>query len=182
MWLLRGDLLPLPSVPATLCKAILDVFLHTACRSVDLGLTSHTTVLSRSHTPALLIRLDVSYISSHIQRGIKQKEHAKPWKMSRLWDVEAFIFSRQSAQRWQEKVVSLTRRVPVHYPQRRFQVSVRGWRFLSVRGWVNPRAIMWMEELGQLNNPVIWGIEPVTFLPEAQCLDQLRYRVPRKDM
>jgi hypothetical protein len=38
--------------------------------------------------------------------------------------------------------------------------------FISTRGWVNPRAIVWMERLGKLETyPVTTsGFEPATFL------------------
>jgi hypothetical protein len=46
--------------------------------------------------------------------------------------------------------------------------------------WVDPRAKMRLEELGQLRNPVTSpGIEPATFRLVAYCLNQLRYHVPR---
>jgi hypothetical protein len=58
-------------------------------------------------------------------------------------------------------------------PPRRFLV------FISVRGWVDPRAIVRLEELGQLKNPMISsGFAPATFWLVAQCLNKLRYRVP----
>jgi hypothetical protein len=54
------------------------------------------------------------------------------------------------------EVVSLTRRPPFT-PPGRFLVLI------SVRGWVDPRAIVRLEGLGQLKNPMTSsGIEPAT--------------------
>jgi hypothetical protein len=49
---------------------------------------------------------------------------------------------------------------------------------ISVRGRIDPGAIVRLEGLDKLKNQVTSGMEPATFRLVAQCLDQLRYRVP----
>jgi hypothetical protein len=50
---------------------------------------------------------------------------------------------------------------------------------ISVRGRVDPRAIVRLERLGQLKNSVTSSeLEPATFRLVAWRLNQLRYRVP----
>ena len=47
---------------------------------------------------------------------------------------------------------------------------------ISVRGWVNPRAIVWLEGIRQLRNPMASsGTEPKTLWLVAYCLNQLHY-------
>jgi hypothetical protein len=51
---------------------------------------------------------------------------------------------------------------------------------ISVRGWVDPRATMRPKGLCQRKiPPTPWGIKSATFQLVAQCLNQLRYGLPR---
>jgi hypothetical protein len=51
---------------------------------------------------------------------------------------------------------------------------------ISVRSWVVPRAILRIEWLGKLKNPMtLLGIEPATVWLVTQRLNQVRYRVPQ---
>jgi hypothetical protein len=51
---------------------------------------------------------------------------------------------------------------------------------ISVTGLVDPRAIVRLDGLAQLKNPMISSeIEPAIFRLVAECLNQIRYRVTR---
>jgi hypothetical protein len=70
------------------------------------------------------------------------------------------------------EVTSLTRRLPFTAPERLLVL-------ISVRGWVDPRAIVRLDGLGQLKNPVAsLEIEPAVFRFVTQCLYWLRYLMP----
>jgi hypothetical protein len=70
------------------------------------------------------------------------------------------------------KAVSLLRRPP--FTPRTNLVLI------SVTGWVDSRATVRLKGLGRLENPLASSrIEPATFRLVAQCLNQLRYRVPQ---
>ena len=92
--------------------------------------------------------------------------------LDRPWRSQGFVFqiSRQSAHEG-GKVVTPTHRPPLP-SQEIFLVLI------SVRGWVDPRAIMRPEGLCQWKIP----IEPAVFRLVTQCLNQLRHRVPPRGL
>jgi hypothetical protein len=69
----------------------------------------------------------------------------RPWRPIGLWDVEAPTFSRQSANiySWGQPYAPAAL-----YPQK------DSWYSFLLRGWVDLRAIVRLEELGQLKNPI----------------------------
>jgi hypothetical protein len=108
-----------------------------------------------------------------LRREVKVKvkqshyRHGQAHKVRGAWGSQ---ISRQSADEG-DKVVSPTHRPPLPPPQEIFLVLI------SVRGWVNLRAIVRPERLCQWKIPVTpSGMEPATFRLVAQCLNQLRHQ------
>jgi hypothetical protein len=100
------------------------------------------------------------------------------YRLPHHWKVEALrvlkgwgshIF-RHSAHRWRYGCQP--------YDAGRFLPPERFLVLISVRGWIDPRAIVRLDELGKLKKFTSSGTWTVTFWPVAQCLNQLRYRVP----
>jgi hypothetical protein len=93
------------------------------------------------------------------------------WRPIGLWDVKAPTFYRKSAHRWRWGSQPYAPDA-LYFPER-FLVLI------SVRGWVDPRDMVWLEGIGQLRNPMTssW-IEPATFRLVAEYLNQLYNRVP----
>jgi hypothetical protein len=77
----------------------------------------------------------------------------RPWRPLGLREVEPPTFSDIRLVD-DGKIVSPTRR-PLFAP-----LKISG--IISVRGWVDPRAIVWVEGLGELKKPPHTGLEPVT--------------------
>jgi len=108
-------------------------------------------------------------IKRRIFLTLKTKSKQSHWGLDRPWgfqEAEAPRFQDS----WHMKVIRLSAlRTGRLYPQKIFLVLI------SVRGWVDPRAIVPSEGLCQWKVAMTpSGIEPTTFRVVAQCLNQLR--------
>jgi hypothetical protein len=98
------------------------------------------------------------------QLKVKQS-HYRPWQVLMVPGGWGSQILRQSAHKG-GKVVSPTHRPPLP------QGNIPGTHFCSVRGWVDPRAIVRPEGLCQWKIPVTpSGVDPAIFRFVAQCLN-----------
>jgi hypothetical protein len=89
-------------------------------------------------------------------------------------NLGSHIFFRQSGHRWRWGCQPYA--PAALYAPETFLVLI------SVRGWVDPKVIVPLQRSGQLKNPMTsLGLEPATLRLVAQWLNQLRYRVPRRN-
>jgi hypothetical protein len=105
-----------------------------------------TTRSRRQNSSSVTLFVDMWERELHLC-WCKRQSHPsnRPWRPVGLWDVEAPTFSRQSAHRWRWGCQP-------HAPTALYPQEDSWYSF--VRCWVDPRAIVRLEGLGQLKNPM----------------------------
>jgi hypothetical protein len=86
------------------------------------------------------------FTSRHLHHTVQVIGKGKTIPVKGRGGPEVLIFSRQLAHRWQWGCQPYA--PATLYTPGRFLVLI------SVKGWVNPRVIVWLEGLGQLKNPL----------------------------
>jgi hypothetical protein len=122
-----------------------------------LRLVEQTLRLYNSTDNLHLDRMCYSYISSVFRNIEAIYPCNRQWRPVGLWNGETPTFSRHSDHRWRWGCQPYAP-ADSPLPPGRFLVLI------SVRGSIDPWAIVRLEGLGQLKNPIISsGIEPATF-------------------